>query len=201
MAVNTDYSDYSNYARAAAAASAEKTQGSTIDAVFGDPKDQQVSMDDFLQLMVAQLKNQDFMNPVDDTQYLTQLAQFTTMQQMEEMAYNAKSSFITSLVGKNVVAAKITVSGQLDRTEGIVNRISLVDEQFLIYIGDKAFTLDQIMEIGTASSSGSNPDDKTEGSDKTENSDKTEGSDKTENSDKVENDNQTDNSTQSDNGA
>lgn len=183
MAVNTDYSDYSSYARAAAAASTEKTQGGTIDAVFGDPKDQQVSMDDFLQLMVAQLKNQDFMNPVDDTQYLTQLAQFTTMQQMEEMAYNAKSSFITSLVGKNVVAAKITVSGQLDRTEGIVNRISLVDEQFLIYIGDKAFSLDQIMEIGSAPSSGSNPEDNTDGSDKTENTDNT---DNTENADKTE---------------
>ena len=35
----------------------------------------------FLTLLVAQLKNQDFMNPVDDTQYVTQLAQISTMQQ------------------------------------------------------------------------------------------------------------------------
>ena len=64
------------------------TSGSNdvIDAVFGDASDKAVSMDDFLTLMVAQLKNQDFMNPVDDTQYVTQLAQISTMQQMEEMA-------------------------------------------------------------------------------------------------------------------
>ena len=54
--------------------------------------DRQVSIDDFLVLMVEQLKNQDFMNPVDDTQYVTQLAQFTTMQQMQELAYNAKKA-------------------------------------------------------------------------------------------------------------
>ena len=64
-----------------------------------------------------------------------------------------------------------------------MNRISLVDEQFLIYIGDKAFSLDQIMEIGSAPSSGSNPEDNTDGSDKTENTDNT---DKTENADKTE---------------
>ena len=33
-----------------------------------------VTMEDFLTLMVAQLKNQDFMNPVADTQYVTQLS-------------------------------------------------------------------------------------------------------------------------------
>ena len=54
--------------------------GDVIDAVFGDASDKAVSMEDFLTLMVAQLKNQDFMNPVDDTQYVTQLAQISTMQ-------------------------------------------------------------------------------------------------------------------------
>ena len=74
--------------------------GDVIDAVFGDASDKAVSMEDFLTLMVAQLKNQDFMNPVDDTQYVTQLAQISTMQQMEEMAYNAKSTYVASLGGQ-----------------------------------------------------------------------------------------------------
>lgn len=124
--------------------------GEVIDAVFGDPDDKKVSMEDFLTLMVAQLKNQDFMNPVDDTQYVTQLAQISTMQQMEEMSYNAKSTYVTSLVGKNVLAAKFTVSGDLDKTEGIVDRISLLDGKFVIYVGGKAYDVDEIMEVKTA---------------------------------------------------
>ena len=51
-----------------------ETGGTHIwDAVFEEQKTG-VTADDFLSLMVAQLTNQDFMNPVDDTQYVTQLA-------------------------------------------------------------------------------------------------------------------------------
>jgi len=35
----------------------------------------------FLQLLVAQLQNQDPTNPADSTQFVTQLAQFQTMEQ------------------------------------------------------------------------------------------------------------------------
>jgi flagellar basal-body rod modification protein FlgD len=35
----------------------------------------------FLQLLVAQLKNQDPQHPADGTQFVTQLAQFTTLEQ------------------------------------------------------------------------------------------------------------------------
>ena len=123
------------------------SSGNVIDAVFGDGDDKKVSMDDFLTLMVAQLKNQDFMNPVDDTQYVTQLAQISTMQQMEEMAYNAKSSYVASLVGKNVSAAKFTVSGELKKADGVVEKISLLDGKFVIYVDGEAFSMDEIMEI------------------------------------------------------
>ena len=123
--------------------------GDVIDAVFGDASDKAVSMEDFLTLMVAQLKNQDFMNPVDDTQYVTQLAQISTMQQMEEMAYNAKSTYVTSLVGKTVTAAKFTVAGDLKKTEGVVNKVSLLDGKFLIYVEGESYGMDEIMEIRT----------------------------------------------------
>lgn len=124
-----------------------KQTGGVIDAVFADPSEQDVTMDDFLNLMVAQLRNQDFMNPVDDTQYMAQLAQFTTLQQMQEMAYNSKTTFLTSLIGKEIVGAKMSVSGELKKTEGRVDKVSFVDNDFLCYVGNESFTLDQIMQI------------------------------------------------------
>ena len=39
----------------------------------------------FLQLLVAQLKNQDPLNPTDSTQFVTQLAQFQQMEQSVNM--------------------------------------------------------------------------------------------------------------------
>ncbi|MFR6348855.1 MAG: flagellar hook assembly protein FlgD [Enterocloster aldenensis] len=143
--------------------------GNVIDAVFGDADDKMVSMEDFLTLMVAQLKNQDFMNPVDDTQYVTQLAQISSMQQMEQMAYNAKSTYVTSLVGKYVSAAKFTVSGELKKSEGLVDKVSLLDEKFVIYVDGEAYDMDEIMEIKTppvtTTPNEDNKDDKNPGDD------------------------------------
>ena len=116
-----------------------------INAVFEEKKTG-ITSEDFLSLMVAQLTNQDFMNPVDDTQYVTQLAQFTTMQQMQEMANYTKTSYVMSLVGKQVTAAKVTVSG-LQKETGVVEGISLTNNDFTLTVNGKKFTLEQIMEI------------------------------------------------------
>ena len=42
----------------------------------------QATEQQFLQLLVAQLKNQDPLNPMDGTQFVTQLAQFSQLEQM-----------------------------------------------------------------------------------------------------------------------
>lgn len=44
------------------------------------------SQDVFLQLLVAQLKNQDPSQPTDGTQFVTELAQFTTLQEDTQSA-------------------------------------------------------------------------------------------------------------------
>ena len=136
--------------------SEETTKKEVWNAVFTDEKSNNISVNDFLTLMVAQLKNQDFMNPVDDTQYVTQLAQFATMQQMQDMATYMKTNYVMSLVGKNVTAAKFSVSGELQKEVGAVQKVSLVDNEYTIYVNGTKFTLEQIMEInGASSASGS----------------------------------------------
>lgn len=118
-----------------------------INAVYADPSEKQISVDSFLQLMIQQLQNQDFMNPMDDTQYLTQMAQFATMQQMQDLAYYSQSNFTMSLVGKDVTVAKLSVGGKLEKITGTVEKVSLVNGSFNIYIGGKSYTLDQVMEV------------------------------------------------------
>ena len=130
----------------------EETEGTgqVWDAVFTDDSDNGVSVDDFLNLMVAQLQNQDFMNPVDDTQYVTQLAQCATMQQMQELATYMKTNYVMSLVGKEVTAARFSVSGELQQETGRVEKISLVNNEYAVYVNGKKFSLQQIMELGAS---------------------------------------------------
>ncbi len=56
----------------------------------------------FLQLLVAQLKNEDPQQPTDGTQFVTELAQFTTLQEDTQTAtdLNTILSDLTSLLGK-----------------------------------------------------------------------------------------------------
>ena len=96
---------------------------------------------------------------MDDTQYVTQLAQFATMQQMQELASYQKTNYAISLVGKNITAAKFGVAGNLIKETGVIQKVSLVDNSYEVTVNGKNFTLDQIMEINdnkTGSSSGSN---------------------------------------------
>src|SRR4051794_38416708 len=63
----------------------------------------------FLQLLVAQMKYQDPMNPTDSSQFLAQSAQFTALEKMQDVAdktsqlFQAQISFGASgLIGKTV---------------------------------------------------------------------------------------------------
>jgi flagellar basal-body rod modification protein FlgD len=78
------------------------TQSSTSSASLGDK-------DTFLQLLVAQMRYQDPMNPTDSSQFLSQSAQFTALEKMQDVAdktaqlFQASISFGASgLIGKTV---------------------------------------------------------------------------------------------------
>ena len=49
------------------------------------------SKDMFLRLLVAQIQNQDPLNPMDPTQFVSQLAQFSSMEQLLEIRKTLES--------------------------------------------------------------------------------------------------------------
>ncbi|MBZ6004993.1 MULTISPECIES: flagellar hook assembly protein FlgD [Paraclostridium] len=79
---------------------------------------EETNKDLFLKLLVAQMSNQDPLNPQDPTQYVTQLAQFSSLEQMqnlnEGMEYlvgltngvlvNSAMSTASALIGKRIEA-------------------------------------------------------------------------------------------------
>lgn len=126
-----------------------------FDAIFTNKKDNsQLTQSDFLNLMIVQMQNQDFTNPMDNSQMITQMVQFSNMQQMQEMASYSKTNYAMSLVGKTVTASRFNVSGNLDTVTGVVQKVSLVDDEYVIYVGGKKYELSQIMEVQNGGSNG-----------------------------------------------
>lgn len=78
------------------------------------PKDM-LGQDDFLKLMIAQMKNQDPTKPLEGQEYLGQLAQFSTLNSIQELQksfdtlaqslMSIQTGQATNLVGKQVLAA------------------------------------------------------------------------------------------------
>ena len=51
----------------------------------------QLGKNDFLTMIITQLQNQDPLNPLDNSQFITQLAQFSTLEQMSNMSSQLNS--------------------------------------------------------------------------------------------------------------
>jgi flagellar basal-body rod modification protein FlgD len=94
----------------------------------------QLGEDAFLKLLTAQLQNQDPLNPVDDTQSVAQLAQFSALQATTDLK-NAFTSFESNfsvmqsagLLGKVVSAQSTDANGNVSTVTGTVKTISVIN--------------------------------------------------------------------------
>jgi flagellar basal-body rod modification protein FlgD len=88
------------------------------------PSKSELGKDDFLHLMIEQMKHQDPMNPLDGTQFTAQLAQFSSLEQLSNMnellnnSINANYQLIqavnntmtATLIGKEIKIGNDTIS-------------------------------------------------------------------------------------------
>jgi flagellar basal-body rod modification protein FlgD len=93
---------------------------------------QQIGSQEFLQLLTTEMQNQDPMQPVDDTQSVAQLAQFSALSATEELNtsfQNFQSNFgvlqSASLIGKTVSVDTPDASGNTSTITGTVASIAV----------------------------------------------------------------------------
>lgn len=120
---------------------------------FTTNKNDNLGQDQFLMLMVEQMKNQDFTKPTDNSEYIAQMAQFSSVQQMQQMTYYTNANYASSLVGKTVSLGSIDNStGEITKTQGVVSSVKMNDKEFEIIVNGKPFSLSNVMEILNPSS-------------------------------------------------
>ena len=66
--------------------------------------------DAFLQLLVAQMKYQDPLEPTDNTEYISQLATFSQLEEMQNMTAGMSLQRASGLVGQEVIVKVINAS-------------------------------------------------------------------------------------------
>ena len=79
--------------------------------------------DAFLQLLVAQMKYQDPLEPTSNTEYISQCDTFSELEQMQNMSSTMELSRSASLVGQTVTVSTTTDDGETISDTGVVDFI------------------------------------------------------------------------------
>ncbi|MFP5502882.1 MAG: flagellar hook capping FlgD N-terminal domain-containing protein [Candidatus Sericytochromatia bacterium] len=112
----------------------------------------ELDKDAFLQLLVAQLKHQDPMKPMDDTAFIAEMAQFSSLEQMQnlnkllekQMGFQALTQ-ASSMIGKHVTLQEPGENGQI--ITGRVDEIRSGGGEVRVVIDGKEYNASDIMRV------------------------------------------------------
>lgn len=112
----------------------------------------ELDKDAFLQLLVAQLKHQDPMKPMDDTAFIAEMAQFSSLEQMQnlnkllekQMGFQALTQ-ASSMIGKHVTLQEPGDNGQI--IKGRVDEIRSGGGEVRVVIEGKEYNASDIMRV------------------------------------------------------
>lgn len=103
--------------------------------------------DAFLQLLVAQMKYQDPLEPTSNTEYISQYATFSELEQMQNMSSTLELSRAASLVGQTVVVETTDENGETTSDMGVVDYISYENSKALVWVNGNSYALDDVVEV------------------------------------------------------
>ena len=97
--------------------------------VNGRTPSQQLGKDDFLKLLITQLTNQDPTQPMEDTQFISQMAQFSSLEQMTNMneSFNKMAGMITSSQATSTLGKTVDIDLGDTTAQGVVEATSFGD--------------------------------------------------------------------------
>lgn len=107
-----------------------------------------VDSDMFLTLLVAEMQNQDPLEPTSNTEWVSQYATFTQVQQMSEMAESIDVLRANELIGKEVIMKTTSTStGEVNYTQGIVDFVEMENGKPLLVIDDAKYSISDLDTI------------------------------------------------------
>ncbi len=113
-----------------------------------------ISIETFYKLLMAEMTNQDPLEPTSNTEFVSQLASFAALQTNTDSLYYNTIAYATSLAGKTVtVATQGASKDDLDIVTGVVTGVDISDEKDIeVYINGERYKLKNVMNVVGAAS-------------------------------------------------
>lgn len=115
-----------------------------------------LNIDDFLKIMAAEISNQNPMGGGEgggsNTDYISQLAQFTTLEQMGEITegINMLTLMNQQQHSFNMIGKEVTLSLEGEKITGLVDKVKFDRGYAMLVVNDKEYPLGAVLEVGVA---------------------------------------------------
>ena len=107
--------------------------------------------DEFLKLLVAQIQNQNPLEPLKDGEFMAQLAQFATVEGIDRLNAGFDDMFRVQQLtqGASLVGQRVSyqLPGNSALQRGIVESVSLRDGRLVLNVGGTAVSLDFVRSV------------------------------------------------------
>lgn len=115
---------------------------------YVDATNELVNSETFMQLLVAEMTNQDPLEPTSNTEFISQLATFSQMQYSRDSSTYAKANYAASLVGKTATASKMEGKNLVTKT-GVVESVTknASGDSYTVKIDGESFDLSKITAV------------------------------------------------------
>ncbi len=103
--------------------------------------------DDFLMLLVTQMKYQDPLEPTSNTEYVAQLAQFSELEQMQNLNQTTTNTSAYTLVGKEVYIAQESLSGATSEVQGTVEYVTIQNGEAYVSVNGELYPYSDVTQV------------------------------------------------------
>lgn len=131
--------------------SSQKTIQQIIDEGTSKTTDRntgELGKSDFLNLLVTQLRYQDPLNPTDDKEFIGQMAQFSALEQMQNLNTSFSSTKAVSLIGKNVTANIVDpTTKETTEINGDVTNVKISEGKVYVIVEGQDIAIEDIVDV------------------------------------------------------
>ncbi len=108
-----------------------------------------LGVDDFLKLITVQLTAQDPLKPMEDTQFISQMASFTSLEQMQTLSkdFSAFTAFQKSTGAQSYLGKTVTVATTAGNITGPVTKVSFQDGVALLSVNGGEFDASDVTSV------------------------------------------------------
>lgn len=107
-----------------------------------------LGQEEFLKLLTTQFSQQDPMEPVKDTEFIAQMAQFTSLEQMNALTQSFSYNSASSLIGREVTVK--TGAQDADQISGVVDAVHFGDKGAELLIGENRYSMNDVVTVRPA---------------------------------------------------